>query len=234
MSRNDDISVKFSVAKSDIEIPTEDHAAYIRFHDDIDLGKYSETEVLHMSKPLFEKEMPLPEKREILFRLAHIGTVRSFDTICTFLKSPDASLRTWAVLCLEECRTFLEMDLLDEEEGSMIMGPSGGIGQRIRHYVVIGAADAKHWQKNEHKAVRSAFLSSCDTWNSQVEDAFFGDDYIKLTVLIHIDTTADDLVMDAIRLSNKMQPLLRGHYFITNVENPEEETVQRYLEEYAR
>ena len=67
-----------------------------------------------------------------------------------------------------------------------------------------------------------------------MEDAFFGDDYIKLTVLIHIDTTADDLVMDAIRLSNKMQPLLRGHYFITNVENPEEETVQRYLEEYAR
>lgn len=234
MSGNDDISVKFSVAKSDIEIPTEDHTAYIRFHDDIDLEKYSETEVLHMSKSLFGKEMPLPEKREILFRLAHIGTVPSFDTICDFLKNPDSSLRTWAVLCLEECRTFLEMDLLDEEEGNMIMGPSGGIGQRIRHYVVIGIADAKHWQEKEHKAARSAFLRSCDKWNSQLEEAIFGDGYIKVTVLIHIDTAADDLVMDAIRLSNETRPLLREHYFITNMAKPDEETIQKYLKEYAQ
>jgi hypothetical protein len=185
-----------------------------------------------MSKSLFGKEMPLPEKREILFRLAHIGTVRSFDTICHFLKSPDVSLRTWAVLCLEECRTFLEMDLLDEEEGSMIMGPSGGIGQRIRHYIVIGTADPKHWQENEHKAARSAFLRSCDTWNSQIEDVYFGDSYIKVTALIHIETAADDLVMDAIHLSNETRPLLREHYFITNVENPEEETIQKYLREH--
>jgi len=234
MSGNDDISVKFSVAKSDIEIPTEDHAAYIRFHDDIDLGEYGETEVLHMSKSLFQKKIQLPEKREILFRLAHVGTVPSFDTICDFLKNPDASLRTWAVLCLEECRTFLEMDLLDEEEGSMIMGPSGGIGQRIRHYVVIGVADAKHWQEKEHKLARSAFLQSCDTWNSQVEDTFFGDDYIKLTILIHIDTAADNLIMDAIRLSNEARPLLREHYFITNVTKPDKETIQKYLKEYAQ
>ena len=125
MNRKDDISVKFSVAKSDIEISMADHAAYIRFHDDIDLEKYSETEVLHMSKALSGKEMPLLEKREILFRLAHVGTVPSFDTICDFLKKTYATLRTWAILCLEECRTFLEMDLLDEEEGSMIIGPSG-------------------------------------------------------------------------------------------------------------
>ncbi|MEK7137365.1 MAG: hypothetical protein AAB853_03710 [Patescibacteria group bacterium] len=234
MSRNDDISMKFSVAKSDIEIPMEDHAAYIRFHDDIDLEKYGETEVLHMSKSLFGKETPLAEKREILFRLAHIGTVPSFDTICEFLKNPDVGLRTWAVLCLEECRTFLEMDLLDEEEGSMIMGPSGGIEQRIRHYVVIGNADAKHWQESDHKTVRSALLRSCDTWNSQMEDATFGDDYIRLAVLIHIDTAADDLVMDAIRLSNELQPLLQEHYFITNVAEPDEETIHKYLKECAR
>jgi hypothetical protein len=50
----------------------------------------------------------------------------------------------------------------------------------------------------------------------------------------HIDTAADDLVMDAIRLSNEMRPLLRKHYFITNMANPDKETIQKYLKEYAQ
>jgi len=224
-----DIAQRFTVACSDIAVPPEEQTAYIRFHEEIDLEDHSETEVMHTSSRLFATDVAMEEKRGILFRLAHIGNIASFDLICMYLKQPDPSLHTWAILCLEECRMLLEMDILDAEGGGIIMGPSGGVGDRLRHHAVIGIADGAPWHDAVQKTARSAFLRACDTWNSQIEECVFGRDYLKLSLLIHIDTAADDLLMKGICLANEQGPLFREHYYISNVEDPDEERIRQYL-----
>ncbi|MDD5041387.1 MAG: hypothetical protein PHX87_02260 [Candidatus Peribacteraceae bacterium] len=229
-----DISAQFAVARSDIRVPVAEQKAYVQYHEKIDCKQSSETEALHSAKRLFGKNVSLDEKRELLFRLAHIGTIRSFDLLCKYLKKPDPALKGWAVLCLEECRMYLEMDLLDEDEGGMIMGPSGGLGQQLRYYVVIGTDGSRSWQAKGRTAAKRAFAKACERWNSRVEKVSYGTRHILLTILIHIDTAPDDLIMEALRKANGKQILLKEYYYITNVEKPDEAAIRKYLKEFAR
>jgi hypothetical protein len=90
---------------------------YIRFSETIDFDNLDYEEVLKESDKLFDQHTPIELKKRILIFLAHLGSPESCRTIENYLKVSDMNLKDWALLSLQECRTFLESVLLQEEGG---------------------------------------------------------------------------------------------------------------------
>lgn len=215
--------------KMDISIKPQEHLEYINFHKKVDFKKYKHDELIEMSCGLFGKSINLEEKRKILFYLGHLGTVESYRILEKYLKNPDKKLKSWTALCLEECRMFLESDLMNHEK-DLIFGGAGGDGLRMRYYIVISSPN-NVFTRDDKDNINTAFRAICENLNSLMEKVQFSENYALMTVLIPLDVTVEDVVIDSIHLINSGKKLLRVHYYCTNTSRPTKKEIHQYLKE---
>ena len=93
---------------------------YIEYHHTIDPAWYTDEERKEQDllerEQLFQDDVSLEKKKRILFKLAHIGKLESITALEKYCKNPDPTLRQWAQFCFDECRSFLESEVLGKNE----------------------------------------------------------------------------------------------------------------------
>ncbi len=221
---------KLSVIKSKIEIPPETHSEYISYHDKIDRGDYEYKKVIKESKKLFQKNTLQDKKKEVLFLLAHYGTLESFKIINKFLASDDKTLKPWALISLEECRMFLESDIMDEGKG-IVIGGVGGDGKRLRCYFVLRSIKKADFFDSDRKIIRAGFKETSKKLDCKIEKIEFQNNSALISVLVPIDIAVSELIETGTDTCNNGKEILDSYYFVTNVKKPSKEDIVEFLEE---
>ncbi len=222
-----------SVMKSNIEIPQETHAEYIRYHDQVDTGSLDADAVIGESELLFSNNAPLEDRKRILFSLAHVGTLEAINILQRYLEGPVQELVTWATLCFNECRMFVKADELDEDQ-VVIMSGAGGDGRRMRWYFVLSAKDNKPFADHEQKIISNKLNEISNLLDSKIENIEFQEYAVLVTAMVSFEVAVGKLIEDVIRACNKGKRFLRFHYFVVNTKKPSQEDIQEYLDELVK
>lgn len=224
---------RISTVKSKHPISMEAQMSYMQFHEKVDTEDVKEDEVLKASKKLFQKRTSPEDKKVILFKLAHLGTLASYQTLSKYLDyagKQEEALITWTVLCSEECRMTLESELL-EEDTAMIMSPAGGDGVNMRYYFIISSEQGKHFTSDQKKMIREHFRRVAKEIKCKIENIEFGENYTLFTALHPWEVAPAELIERGIEACNKSTNFLRFHYYCGNMEKPDEKTIGEYLDE---
>lgn len=90
---------------------------YIEYHKKIPESYYTnmpEEEIEWSKKILLSEKSSIEEKKKALILLAHKGRLDAYETLEEYEKNPDSELKIWLNLAIQECKSFLESDIMDE------------------------------------------------------------------------------------------------------------------------
>jgi len=127
------------------------------------------------------------------------------------------------------CRMALESDLLEENVGIISTG-LGGVEHRLRYIAVVGFSCMPP-HETQQTGLEKAWRAACEQHDSLLERIEFHPRYVMATVLVSIETAVGTVIEDSIAAANGDGKVLQHDYFVTNVNIPTDEEIQRILKE---
>ncbi len=186
---------------------------YFSFSETIDFDNVDYEEVLTESGKLFYEHTPIESKKRILILLAHLGTAESCRTLEKYLKISEGNLRDWALLSLNECRTFLESVLL-QEEGGFISTGLGGKDNKLRYYFIVGSKDGQPFSEADRNTLKRGFEPISHKYRSEIEEINFEATYAMIGIFIPMDVAVGKVIEEGISECNKMSEFLFPDYYV--------------------
>src|SRR3972149_5335644 len=127
-SRNDDsddrlhqilrsMPERFAIAKTGVNASTQQE--YLAFTANVEREPYSEEDIPARSEALFKSTTSTEEKKHILARLAHTGTLDAYRILEQFAETAEPELQGWGTLALHECRLLLEQARVEPVGGAV-------------------------------------------------------------------------------------------------------------------
>lgn len=211
-----DISDKLSTAKTEVEITPELQAEYITYHDKINSDRYEEDDTIKKSRKLFKEDIDDKNKKEILFILAHIGTLPCVRIIEKYLDKASGEMKAWAVLAFEEAWMFLENEAMGTNQSKILSG-SGGDGERLRYYFSAFSSGKRLPDDNQKEKLKNSFEEVSKKFGSEIETVEFNGYFLLVSVLISMDVSVGDFIENIIKFCNKNGEVLNSKYFVTNI-----------------
>lgn len=218
----------FTVINETIDLSVQEE--YLGFSKTIDFDNVDYEEVLTESDRLFDKHTPIKLKKRILILLAHLGSPESCRRLEKYLKVSDRNLRGWTLLSLEECRTFLESVLL-QEEGGFISTGLGGKDNKLRYYFIVSSKEGLPFSETHRNPFKRGFEKISYKYRSEIEEINFEATYVMIGILIPRDVAVGKVIEEGISECNKMGEFLSPDYYVTNAKKPAPEEISKYLEE---
>jgi len=209
---------RFAMAKAGVSAATQQE--YLAFTAHIEHEQRSEEDIRARSEALFSSTTAIAEKKEILARLAHAGTLDAYRVLEQFAETAEPELQDWSTLALHECRLLLEQDW-DEPVG-LVMTGLGGEEDRLRYFIVVCSKDSAVFSQAHPAIIESAFSATCDRLRSILEEVQVHASYATLKVLVPLDVAVGTVVEGGISECNKRGSLLDESYYVTNDRIPTE------------
>lgn len=124
-------------------------------------------------------------------------------------------------------RKSLDEENLDDifSETTMISWPAGWKENCIRYFVTIQTKDKKELTEFEQTKIAQDFLYTLLDYKSEIENIQWTDTYGTLTVLLDINYTIDEIILEAIDLVNSKKNILIRWYQVTNNWFPERKEI---------
>ncbi len=202
---------------------------YLEYSHSFDRGELSEEQTLELGSMLFNTNLPFDGKKRVLGLLAHLETILAYRQIEKYVNTPDNDeLKQWAVMALQECRMFLESELLEENTGILLSG-LGGKGDRMRYYCMVFPFDDNTFSKKQMKMVLDEFHIVCKDHRSVVEASNSAENYIGMTLLIPLDVAVGTVIESGINKCNEMGEFVFEHYYVTNQNIPDESEIDEII-----
>ena len=144
----------FSILEEQIDVELQ--MEYFNYGRDLKAA-FSDELILQHQTDLFDPEIPIDEKKNILILLASQEKVEAFRTIEKYAKNPDPELREWSILALQESRMVIQSSLMDEQQVYISTG-LGGKEQKLRYFVVfIGKENNVEFSLVQQKLIKNEF-----------------------------------------------------------------------------
>jgi len=92
-------------------------AEYIEYHKKIPESYYlnmPEEEIEWSREILLSKKSKIEDKKRALIILAHKGRPDVYKTLEEYEKNPNPELKIWLNLAIQECKNFMESDIMDK------------------------------------------------------------------------------------------------------------------------
>ncbi len=191
-------------------------------------GTVKEEEVLDRKDDLFNAELSVDEKQNLLVQMAGIPSPEAFRTIEAYTKNPDESLKDWSKLALQENRLLLESHLLDRRQVFISTG-LGGKGHKLRYFVVLINRDGglKPFQQ---KIVHDEMEYALQRYNSELEKLDFLNQYTTMRVVVPISSDLTKLFREGIDECNQFGDFLSTDFIVTNMKELNEEEIKEALD----
>ena len=191
-------------------------------------GTVKEEEVLKRKDDLFNPEILVEEKQDLLVQMAGIPNPEAFRAIEAYVKNPDESLKEWSQLALQENRLLLESHLLDRRQVFISTG-LGGKGHKLRYFVVLINKDGglKPFQK---KIVQDEMEYALQRYNSELEKLDFMNLYTTMRVVVPISSDLTKLFREGIDECNQFGDFLSTDFIVTNMKELSEEEITETLD----
>ncbi|MCI5207563.1 MAG: hypothetical protein D3910_01945 [Candidatus Electrothrix sp. ATG2] len=187
--------------------------------------------LIRQGEQLTDKTMPIAQKKLSLVQLACRGTAEAYRLVQEYCTRPDSGLEEWSKIALYECRMRMESDLLDEPVGLISTG-LGGDGQRLR-FIFVLALLGEGAEKERQQVMRKVLDEVCERYGSGIEQAEFQPSCIVVQVLVPLDVAVGEVIEESVALLNRGKEEVCQDYLVTNVAEPTEEDIQKFLGELA-
>ncbi len=174
------------------------------------------TELIEKQKLLFNEEIANDEKKEILTQLAGIDDVEIYRTIEKFYNYEKNTIKDWTYLALTESKLILESSLLDENKVFISTG-LGGVGKRLRYFVVFANINKIPFSDYQKKLIKNEVEYSLEKNDSIIEKVKFFNNYCSIKALIPLNSTLPQIFKSAIKECNSIEEFINENFIITNV-----------------
>lgn len=204
------------------------HEEYMQF--DTTIADHLE-EIEELTAALYDANSSIDLKKAIIIELAHAGEVAALQTLEAYTKLAPEELQEWLQLATQECKLYLESDLLDENI-VMISGGIGGEGHRMRYFVAIIAQQTCSTNTDITNLVRAEFETIAKKNDSIVESFEVEEQFYKFMMLIPMNVPLDQFISTGIEeINNTLPNYLHNTYMLTNVAIPPNEHLIEFAQE---
>jgi len=235
-SRNDDsddrlhqilrsMPERFAIAKTGVNASTQQE--YLAFTANVEREPYSEEDIPARSEALFKSTTSTEEKKHILARLAHTGTLDAYRILEQFAETAEPELQGWGTLALHECRLLLEQDW--EEPVGIVMTGLGGEEDRLRYFVAVCSEGRAALVEAQPAIIESAFSATCERLGSILEEVQIHGNYATLQILVPLDVAVGTVIENGISECNKRGNHLDESYYVANDRIPTEAEILEFL-----
>jgi len=222
----DNIPDTFDILEEGIDIQIQKE--YIEYSHSFDNGELTETETIMLGKILFLPTAQIDAKKKVLAMLAHLGTITAFRLIEKYYKHPDNEIKQWTALALQECKMFLESELMDEGKVFISSG-LGGLKDKLRYYLLVLPLLNRTFTTEQKEIIKEEFNYVSKVLNCLIESNYISDRYIGFTVLVPMDVAVGTFIESGIEKCNKNGDNVLEHYYVTNQNIPDEAEIKEII-----
>lgn len=166
---------------------------------------------------LFQPEVALERKREILLAIAAVDDVKAFRTIEKFVAVAEGEIKQWAVLAMQESRMLIQTSLLEEQQVFISTG-LGGKGKKLRYYVVfINKKQSEILTGPQQKLLKDELIYQLGQNAGEVESMDFSEGFSTVLVMLPLQTDLKKVFRNVIDECNQYGDFLDDDMIVTNV-----------------
>lgn len=204
----------FSILEEQIEIEVQ--MEYFEFSRKIKKKNISE-ECFKKRDELFDPEIEVKRKKEILTAIAVLDNVKAYRTIERFRNEAEGDMKQWSVLALQESRMLLQSSLLDEQQVFISTG-LGGKGKKLRYYVVfINRNPTEILNQTQQKLLKDELIFEIKNHEGVFEIMDFMDGFSTALVMLPIHVDIKSVFRNIVDECNQYGNFLDEDMIITNV-----------------
>jgi hypothetical protein len=216
----------FSILEEQVDVELQ--LEYFNYGRDIKSGFTSEMILQHQAD-LFDPDIPVEEKKSLLVMLASQEKVEAFRTIEKYALNPDAELRKWSILALQESRMVIQSSLLDEQQVYISTG-LGGKGQKLRYFVVfIGSDNVVEYQPVQRRLIQNELEFAVQKNDGNLEEINFKDNLAIAVLLLPVKTDIQSVFSSVINECNEYGDFVRHDIIITNVKRMSVAEIEEFI-----
>jgi hypothetical protein len=208
------IPENYSILEEQIDIKTQ--MAYFERSKNVKENRTSKSEILARKDLIFNNEVGIKEKMEILTLLATLDDVESFRIIEKFLAECPSELKDWTTLALQESRMTIESSLLDENQVIISTG-LGGKGKKLRYFTVLASKTNNSFTDLQKKLIKKELEFSIMKQDGEIEDIQFYENYSTFLSIVPLNVSIKELVKVAIDECNQIGDFISPRFILTNV-----------------
>ncbi|HZL11315.1 MAG TPA: hypothetical protein VFC65_15090 [Prolixibacteraceae bacterium] len=204
----------FSILEEQIDVELQ--MEYFNYSRDLKSGFTNEMILRHQAD-LFDPDIPLDEKKNLLVLLASQEKVEAFRSIEKYAKNPDPELREWSILAFQESRMVIQSSLMDEQQVYISTG-LGGKGQNLRYFVVfIGRENVAEYSSIQRKLIKNELEFAIQNNDGNIEEIQFEENLAISLLLLPVKTDLQLVFSGIINECNQYGDFVRQEIIITNV-----------------
>jgi hypothetical protein len=172
--------------------------------------------VLNQEGDLYNEEVSLDSKRELLVSLASIEKPEAYRIIEKFIPKAPPELKDWSILSLQESRMLLESKLLEENQVFISTG-LGGLRGKLRYFIALFSESNNEFSEIQRNLIKSEFDYIFPKYDAEVEKIEFINNYASIVGLIPLNIPVKDPIKSAIDECNNLGNFIKQGFLITNV-----------------
>jgi len=216
----------FSILEEQIDVELQ--MEYFNYGRDLKAA-FSDELILQHQTDLFDPEIPIDEKKNILILLASQEKVEAFRTIEKYAKNPDPELREWSILALQESRMVIQSSLMDEQQVYISTG-LGGKEQKLRYFVVfIGKENNVEFSLVQQKLIKNELEYSIHKNGGNIEEVKFDANLAISVLLLPVKSDIQEVFNNIINECNQYGDFLRPDIIITNVKRMSIKEIRQFI-----
>lgn len=190
---------------------------------------FSDEMIMKHQNDLFDKNIPISEKKNLLVVLASQEKVEAFRTVEKYAKNPDPELRDWSILALQESRMVLQSSLLDEQQVFISTG-LGGRAQKLRYFVVfVAKEDISAYTEIQRRLIQTELEFAVKKNNGEVEEINFFENLAVTVLLLPVRSEIQNVFSNMITECNQYGNFVRPDIIITNVKRMTVEEIKQFI-----
>ncbi len=205
---------KFSILEDQIDIKTQ--MSYFEESKKNKESGINKNDLLKDKAKLFDLNMDIEEKKNLLVGLAGIDDVEAYRIIEKYLANAEAKLKNWAALALQESRMTIESSLLNENQVIISTG-LGGKGKKLRYFSVLASADNKEFTDLQKRLISKELEFALKKVDGEVEKIDFAENYTTLVALVPLTVSIKDVIQSAVNECNQIGDFVSSKFILTNV-----------------
>lgn len=210
----EEIPENYSILEERIDI--EIQMKYFEFTKELRAKNRAE-EYFQEREKLFQDEVSVEEKKEILTAIAVYDDVKAYRTLEKYVDEADGELKQWAVLALQESRMLMQSSLLDEQQVFISTG-LGGKGKKLRYYVVFLSQSMDEMLSNtQQKLLKDELIFELKKHEGEFESMDFMEGFSCSLVMVPLSVDIKVVFQNIIDECNQYGNFLQEDLVITNV-----------------
>lgn len=182
-------------------------------------------ELIEAEATLEREDIELEEVKDLLVCLAITPEVKAYRILEQFALKAKGNIRDWAVMAFQENRVHLET-ILGEQPQALISSGMGGVGHRLRYFVVMQPNDTSGFTPLQRDIIEKEVTYCLQKTDSLLEEMVNYEGFTCITVLIPLQVVLPDLFSEIIEACNLFGKFLSPHMIITNVKKLDEVEVR--------